>query len=200
MHDKAKFIFNETRRSVKQDYFNSLYYFINICISHFFIVGCFIFCLNTQYVKQKVCINILPEFIDSWYNSIGLDFDILKIAMVLSVLLFCIYSFHINKRYLEKFLKSYDDEKNLILKLGCDKEFIRKPVLYTGIFINTISVFFTYIIIKGLYYVFSSFIKDIGILLLDFYYFNLSLITFIVTIALFLVFITTYYLFWKYKI
>lgn len=189
-----RLILKEIYRNIRLNNKKMFRYFIFLSLNYTVLIIIFISCINLNYFKVNIRImpvayNILPVSI--FKNTGGL-----RLLLFFLFIIFIYYFIKTNKYFINKNIIFFKREIKLIKILKGDNRLVVKPVIYTAIFINTISLLIVIYLLKKVYSLLYDIINiNNKIKLLKFDYFDTTLFMFLFIITSVSVILTSYILF-----
>ncbi len=184
---------------IKKNRRQSLLLFFLSLINLILVGGCLIVLININYLIEVFSTRPINQpLMSSLIPIISKIYDF-KVVQNFLIFFFILCFLILNRFYLYRFIKSYQNEIYLITRLGVDKKMGKLPIIYLAVFINglasILSWLFIYLCYDSIYELIVS--RLIGFSLLSFHYFNFTLFTFLTTLSLASVLAVTYFLYWQ---
>lgn len=187
-------------RNVKLLPKQSLFYCFFSLINHFFVIIFFIVYINLNYFKEALAITIIPLSSNILLLTAVNNIDGLILLLLFMSLIFLIITVYINMVFIKQYLLLNIHEIRLILRLKGSGNLVRVPIIYTALMINVLSIVLVTNIIKIPYRILYELINkknNMGLKLLEYNHFDISLLVLLFIITVLVVIFTCYILHWN---
>ncbi|MFW5992040.1 MAG: hypothetical protein ACOCQN_02485 [Halanaerobiaceae bacterium] len=199
MPRKGGFIVKEILRNARLNSKKLLRHFFFLALSYMLIIIIIISSVNLNYYKQIIKI-MSVSFNISWI-PVFKDTEYMRLLLIFSFIVFLYFFIRINRVFITENIKFYCYEINLIKMLNADNMIIKKPIIYTAIIINTLSLFAVINIIKFFYsFIYLVIDQSYSNKILQFNYYDTSLFVFLLIITSLVLILTAYFIFYRKRV